>query len=473
MQSLIDNSTAFYGAGTSAMRRQFKLRAGPYSGRKIVIYPSDPATIKFSYSDAPYSQWSTPEVITENSADYPCTGWLDPDGNIYLIYTVQNSLHLAFRKLTFTAGVWTVGAEITIYADKNNYFPSVFKDVNARVHVCWTCYDSATGLQTIRYKRSTSDGFLWGAGSADPGTALTEGSISCTCQVIYATLKAYCVYLDGNTRIAVRTLLDGASAWEEEMTLATGSFFNNRLSAAVSESGGLVGVAFESDSRLYYIECDGANWSTPYEVCAQSVSALLLIYNGAIPFVFYGVEIGSGQSELRYRSKNGTGFGAESIVAPEMSSFTTVYLYDHAATPHYQNRTSEAADTVAADVLTTTSHALIAGVDDALYLGADAPFANVNVVLPTAGVGGGVIWEYFAGAAWAAFTPTSGEFHFDESGKLIRLWSDSAHAPLDWQKTKLESWSRFWVRARVTEAFATPPIGSQITPCTTIVHLNN
>lgn len=467
MQSLIDSSSA-----SNSGVAQFKLRAGPCSGRKIVIYRAA-AAIKFSLADAPYTQWSVPETVTENSADSNFAGWQDSEGNVHLAYTVQTSQHLAFRKLTFVNGGWTVGSETIIYADNANSLPALFKDANARLHVCWTCFDSATGLATLNYKRSTSDGAVWGAGPSDPGTALTAGAPSCVGQIVYANSRAYYIFIVGDSRLGVRRILDGASAWEDEVTILTEANLGNPLKAAMSDSGGIIGVILMSDTKLAYLESDGANWSVPFVVCSEEASAPALQFNGEIPYVIYGITLGTGQTELRYRFKNGAGFGSESSLAPETARFASVYLYNHDAAPHYQSRTLEASDASAADILTSSSHALIADLNDALYLGADIPFANVTVLLSTAGVGGEVVWEYFNGSTWVGLIPASGAYHFDVPAALIRLWSDSAHAPLDWQKTKVESWSRFWIRARVTSAFATLPIGTQITPCTSITNLSN
>jgi hypothetical protein len=115
----------------------------------------------------------------------------------------------------------------------------------------------------------------------------------------------------------------------------------------------------------------------------------------------------------------------------------------------------------------------VAAVDDALYLGADAPFASLNIRLSTAGSDGAVVWEYYSDSGWESFNPESGACNFQQSIQLVRLWPDAANAPVDWQTTKIESRSHFWIRARVTTAFTTAPVGSQITPCTAVTQLNN
>ena len=473
MQSLIDNSTAYYGSGNTEARRQFKLRAGPYNGRKLVVYQADASVIKCRYADAPYTNWSEPLTITENSADFPCSGCLDADGNVYVVYTVQSSLYLAMRKLSFASGVWTVGSESVIYNDKANYYGSVIKDSTGRLHVCWVCIDSATGVQTTRHKRSTSDGALWGSGPEDSGTVLGESSSASFCVAVYAEPYVYCFHTENSAQVVARRLLDGASIWEDPAVIYSGIYLNDRLGAGVSESGSLIGVVFEANFKLWYAECDATGWGGAFAIADFSATAPLLLYNGEIPFVFYGIEIGSNQVELRYRHRSGVGFAPEQLLASEFSRFAAVYLYDNDGSPKFHNRTLESASTTIADVIATDSHALISAVDDALYVGSDEPFARISIALSTVGSGGAVVWEYYSDSGWKSFTPESGAFHFDQLTQRLRLWQDTASAPTDWQKCAIESRSHFWLRARVTTAFTTAPVGSQITPCTSITFLNN
>ena len=179
MQKLIDTSSAFYGAGNAPTMKMFTVAIGPYSGRRMVIYATAPSTLKFSYADAPHTSWSVPQTITSNAADYPVSGCIDQSGNVYVVYSELTTLNLLLRRLTFVAGLWTVGSEIAIYNDKDNYFPSIVKDVYGKLTVSWTCYDSVADHYSIRSKQSVNEGLIWGAGPTDEGTALTTGSTGC------------------------------------------------------------------------------------------------------------------------------------------------------------------------------------------------------------------------------------------------------------------------------------------------------
>src|SRR5690606_2961307 len=114
-----------------------------------------------------------------------------------------------------------------------------------------------------------------------------------------------------------------------------------------------------------------------------------------------------------------------------------------------------AASSAAADVIHPTSGKMLEVANDAIYLGADAPFAEVMITLATPGVGGTVEWQYFDGTIWRSFTPVSGAYNLDAASRRVRLWVDSAHCPIDWQKNLVELKLQYWLRVVVTSPFTT------------------
>ena len=398
---------------------------------------------------------------------------MDHDGNVYLVYTKNSTLDLLFRKLSFNIGAWSVGSEVTVYNDKDNYFPSLIRDFSGKLTLCWTCYDSVQSKYYIRCKTSTNDGGTWGAGPADAGEALTSGSSGCYCQVVYLGVYIYCVYTDGGTNLSYRRKVDGAALWDSAQTLYSGSGLDDSLSVAISESGAMVGVAFKADSKLWFMEYDTENWSSPFEIALSFDTPPLLLFNGAIPYVFYGVNVGTGQTEVRYRYKSGSGFNVEAVAHQQLACFEYVLLYDADGSPTFQNLTDAASDSTAADVFHPSSNKMIHAAGDALYLGSAEKFAAVRVLLSTAGDAGGVVeWSYYDGSQWVSFTPDSGAYNFDQADKLVRLWEDTASAPATWQKNQVDGKTRYWIKAEVTNGYNTAPVGSQLTPLTNINYLN-
>jgi len=376
-----------------------------------------------------------------------------------------------FRKLSFDLGEWSVGAAVTVYDGGDCYFPSIVRDSLQRLHLTFTWFDSATGNYRIRYKSSSTDGAVWGAGPSDAGSDLTNGSASAYSQLQYSAPTLYCVYTDASTKLAIRTLVDGGLLWGSEIVAHIGIFLSDRFSSAVSEGGSVLGIAFESTAKLYYVEFDGETWSGQYDLATGPVVPPFLHFSGADPYVIYGVSQGTEQVTLLYRRKQGSGFLPEAGLAGDVAPLLDVVLYDD-GTSQYVSRKLEAASSSPADVTHFTSGALIAGAGDTVYFGALEKFACLTILLSTAGVGGAVAWEYFTGTNWQEFTPESGAYNFDQLSQLVRLWQDTGSTPAGWQACEVNSVNALWIRARVTTAFGTPPVGSQLTPLTNIKYLS-
>ena len=81
-------------------------------------------------------------------------------------------------------------------------------------------------------------------------------------------------------------------------------------------------------------------------------------------------------------------------------------------------------------------------------------------------------WSYWNGNEWTAFTPASGAYDLSSANKGVRLFTDGNSTPTDWQKSVVNGANRFWIRVLCTTAFATAPIGSQITAVPKSTHLS-
>jgi hypothetical protein len=125
--------------------------------------------------------------------------------------------------------------------------------------------------------------------------------------------------------------------------------------------------------------------------------------------------------------------------------------------------TSEATSGVTADAYHPNSSALVEDSGDIAYLGMDQKFRYVKFLLSTAGAGGTVVYSYWDGSNWMAFTPTGGNFALDATDKDLLLWDDYVSIPDDWQKKLVNGQTRFWVKIEVDSSFTTGPVGSQIT----------
>ncbi len=411
MLKLISESDAYYGVGLGLQRRFFKMKSGPYAGRIVALHPTSQSSLALSHSDPPYRQWSSMAGVINNSADYPCAGWMDDDGHIYLVYTVENSLDLTICKILFLNGLWQVEYNNIIYNLDSNYYPGVFKDYLGRLWVSWTRYSG--GQYYINVKVSGNDGQNWGAGPDDPGEELVSGASSAYSRLEFLGRYIYNIYCYGG-KLAYRRFDMNGMLWSAETVIFDGTDTGNRFCSAVSEDQ-KIGLAYISDSDLYYKEFDGTAWSGNYELDNDVSYAPVVRFNGRIPFVFYGRETGTEQVELFYSYKDGADFSTSQRLTSAFSAFASVLCYKPSAPAMYYDRTAEAADDTPGDIYHIEGGKMIADDGDAVLFGQDRPFYQIRVDLSTVGSGGAVSWYYWNGSQWHELVPSSGAYNFDSS----------------------------------------------------------
>jgi hypothetical protein len=470
MLKLIDTSTAFYGAGLALQRKLFKIKTGAYSGRMAAVIPIGASTIALTYSDPPYLSWSEPHNVITDSADYPVGCWMDEGNNIHIAYTVSGSLNLAHKKLTFWNGNWNTGSVNIIYNGDANYYPSLYADLVNRLWVSWTRYSG--GSYYINVKSSVDDGAIWGAGPGSSGTILTAGANSAYSRLEYLPTYLFCFYTEAGMRLAYRRYEIGGAIWYSETELFTGTDLGYNFSTAVSNDL-KIGLALVSDSELIFKDFDGSVWSGNQHLDSDVAVAPAVKYNGSIPFVFYGKHIGSGQDQLYYSHRKGSGFSGPSRVTGELATFDTVLCYHPDAAVKFHDRTVAASDGSGGDVFHPESGKLLENNNEAIFLGQSERFYHVYATLSVNGIGGNVGWYYWNGSDWLNFVPSSGGYNFDASPALIRLWDDFADMPSDWQSSVINGTSQFWVKAVVMSSFGTAPIGSQLTAANNLPYITS
>lgn len=460
MIHLINSSSAYYGSGLSMQRKLMKIQSGVYAGRMAAIIPISASEIALTYADPPYNSWISPTTVINNSADYPAGCMMDDSGNIYVVYTIESSLNLGIKKLTFNNGHWEVGSVNTIYDADSNYYPSLFMDYSSRMWVCWTRYSG--GNYYINIKTSVDDGVNWGIGVGNSGTTLTSGANSAYSQFVYLPTYLYCFYTEGGSKLAFRRYEINGAIWYSESSIYTGSGLLDNFSTAISDDL-KIGLSFMAGTDLIFKDYDGVSWSGNYNLDNNLSIAPVIKYNSSIPFVFYGKELGSANDQLYYSFKDGAGFSSPTRITPALSTFDKTLCYYDDGTVGFYDVTNKAKDTTSADIYHIESNGLLKNSGDILYLGMTDKFFHVNLTLSTAGTSGVVSWYYWNGDNWTSFVPSSGAYNFDSSPALIRLWEDSGEAPSTWQSSIVNGSSLFWIKAVVTSAFSTAPVGTQIT----------
>ncbi len=291
-------STAAYGGGAPQQERMFVVGSGPYQGRTAVLYLKTSNHLVMIWSDPPLSSWSSEITVASDIADYPASCHMDPSGNIYLVYTVQTSLDLAFRKLTFSNGSWEIGDPVIIYDSDANYFPSIFKDDWGQLWVSWT--RESGGIRYIHSNRSTSDGDSWGGGSADPGQQLNTGSTYAFGRLSFMSPYMFCVYTNGDDGLFFRRRALDALLWNSEEGIYSGFGIVQTFDCRVSPDK-KIGVAFVEGSDLRFKEFDGSSWSGAYFVDDSCDVGPRLLYSQSKPVIVYGRTSAAEETDLSIR----------------------------------------------------------------------------------------------------------------------------------------------------------------------------
>jgi hypothetical protein len=345
-----------------------------------------------------------------------------------------------------------------VYNGGESYYPSIRKLVSNYLWIAYTRLSS--GDYFISAKSSGDNGATWGAVS-DPGDTLTSGSSSAYCSMVEAGGYQYVIYSDGGTTIAYRRKLNAAVLWNSEVVLATGSGFDKRLAAAVSDDS-RIGVAYADADSLKFREYSGSTWSGEHTVENVAVDHPVVSYQGGLPYVLFSREYGTDMPLVMYSRLAGTQFQSPASLDGRKSYLQKLLVYD-ASAGTYQDRTSEASSADSGDIYHGTSGALLAAVGDTIFIGMNDPFHLLNIILLTSGSGGEVTWKYWDGQVWQSFIPSSGSWHFSGSPATVLLWDDFGSIPNDWQQKVIEGTAHYWIAVSVTASYSTAPVGSQMT----------
>jgi hypothetical protein len=468
---LLSTSTASSPTGLPTQKKLFRVPKGAFTGRLIALNARTAANLAFTFADAPVTSWSAPANFVTESDDLPFDAVMDDDGNIHVAYTQTGTGALRVVKLAYLNGTWTPQTAVTIYdsATSSNKYPSIIPDAYDRIWVAWTRDDA--GTITLRAKSSTDDGATWGGGATDPGTDLSGSVSSVYARLISRPTHLHCLYTVGSTEARHRKINLDAALWDAADVLYTGTGLGTDITGAVAPDGKL-GALFVADAKLSLKEFDGATWGAIQTVVNQPCFAPSLRYIGLTPYALFLQNIGTDQNRAYESHGSGASFTVPSPLLTHQSPFASLFCYDADAPTPYADLTTQAASTPGADIAHPTSGGLIKSVGDAIYLGGDDRFSFVRILLSQNGAGGTVIWSYWNGNEWNAFTPASGAYDLSAANKGVRLFTDGNSTPTDWQKSVVNGAKRYWIRILCTTAFSTAPIGSQVTAVSESTALN-
>ncbi|MEW6411654.1 MAG: hypothetical protein AB1483_04170 [Candidatus Zixiibacteriota bacterium] len=458
MQVKIADTTASQVFGGPPTRQLLKVSSGEFAGRAIVLLQTENNQIRFAYADRPYSAWSTLAEVTSQTADFGFDALMDDSGNVYVVYCEQTTNYIVLKKLSFSAGIWTVGDAVYVYNGGVSVAPSIARTSGGKLLVSFSRLSA--GYFDIQVKSSSDSGQTWGTGPGDAGDSLRTGLPAGTSKVVAGPSKVHVVYCGTGTDLFVQSQSIAGGSWSGEFVIASGSGIDEHFDAAVSGEG-LLGVVFDAQ-QLKYREYDGSNWSSLITLDESEVEFPQLKFENNIPVVVYLSDEGDNQSVVKYSHRATGEFSSPAILDSSTGDFESVVAYD-AVSCSYADLTAASSSETAGDVFHPQTGVLLKNIGDAVYFGLSRKFRNANVILSTAGAGGAVTYSYFDGVNWKAFALVGGAFNFDAISKNLIFWSDLNSIPADWQKCTVNGGSMFWVRVEAGSAFTSGPVGSRIT----------
>lgn len=457
MQKKITETTAAYPMGEPYQAKLFRVSSGIYLGRRAAVFQTSPTEIKLAWSDAPAAGWSSLVMVASDATDQSIDAVMTADGDIHVAYTETSTYQLVTRKLTFSGGIWSVGAKVTIYDGTQGYDPSLAVEPGGKLWVSFSRFVSPS--RTIRAKSSTDGGATWGSGAADAGDQISAGSMFAWSQCLVDDYSVHVIFNDQDTALSICSQALSGGSWSSQYNIATGSSFGSHFHAAVGDDNRL-GVAYYRD-QLYFREYDGSNWGAVVVLVTEPVLCPQLVYEGNIPAVVYLKLLGNGSTVATYTDRRTGTFSSPEVLEARSAPLDAVVLYD-ASSDTYEDLTTEAGSESVADVYHASSGCVVKDAGDILYMGMDVRFASARLTLSTSGVGGTVMVSYWDGTNWQAFTPANGSTDLGSGSIDLLLWTDFSSMPDDWQKLTVNSQTRYWVKLEVNSAFATGPVGTQI-----------
>ncbi len=457
MRKKITDTSAIYGLGNPGQAKLFRVASGAYVNRRVALVQTSPTEIKLAWSDAPGSSWSNLTTVVSDARDGAFDARMAPNGDIHLVYSNQTTNYLMTRRLTLGEGSWSVGSAVTIYSGAQCFDPSL---AIASDNTLWVAYSRFVSPSRSIYAKSSSDnGATWGSGASDAGDQVSGASTFGWSRLVVDSGAVHVVYHDQDTALSMRSRSIGGGSWSAACNIATGSGFDRHFDAGLAPDNRL-GVLFNRD-QLYYREYDGANWGPLTVLADRPVLCPQLLFDNNIPAALYLDMIG-GNLQVPMQTDRRTGsFSTPTRMDDRLAPLQSVLAYN-AVGASYEDLTVPAGNQTTGDVYHSATGALIKEAGDALYLGLDARFRFLRLVLSTPGTGGTIVISYFDGTAWNAFTPAGGVSDLSTSPADLLLWTDFNGVPVDWQKRPVNGLSRYWVKIEVASGFATGPVASQV-----------
>jgi hypothetical protein len=416
--------------------------------------------------------WSDDLKIAAVSGVY-ADAHLGPGDDILLVFSTNSdgagsSNDVKFVKLRYEAGPdrWTVERSAVVYdaGATTGAFNAVLGGDGEYVFVAYRFFDGLNYGIAIRYSADNGRSWLESLAPDDAGPDADETAL-------FTKLENRLVLINYHQNHQLRWRwrydADPPNVWSPSLLIReVKSFPSKSAYSAVTDAADRIHLVF-SEKGVKYLRFDGTAWgTTPSTVGSSSGSYPTLASNGTDLWALWQDAIGSNQFRIVARRFRGDTQSWDEVTmqVTDASEQKAARLFAFSgADGTFTDLTSQGGNTTKGDMKHAVTGTLLRGLDDAVYFGATVPFEYLRVQLYVKGYLGQVEWEYWNGAAWVAFVPAGGPYHFTANDSVL-LWADPASVPSDWATRSVNgSAALYYVRARVLVSFVTAPVGTQIT----------
>ncbi len=396
-----------------------------------------------------------------------------PNNDIYVVHSkngdsVSAGADVGFLKLQYQplSDNWRVERSSVVYdanASTAGYNGVVMRDGAS----LWAAYRYRSGSEfSIVVKHSPDNGFTWNdAITADlPGPDADETAV-----FAHFGNRLALIYYHQNLDFKWRWRFDNdaPNLWQPSELIyhVTSALPSKSAYSVVVDNQERIHLVFNSNG-IRHTQFDGILWQNPIVLADQLGTYPSLLTDGNRLWAVWERSVGSSQDQIESKEYHPETASWDLLPRrlsdPSEAIPSAAWCYS-AFYNSLSNVTTAAGNTKSGDVKHAVTTKMIQDYDDAVYIGQPMPFDYLRAQLSVGGIGGAVTWEYWNGTVWVSFAPQSGAYNFAKSGS-VQLWPNVATAPVDWQAASVGgSDFLYYVRARVTTPFSTPPVGTQLT----------
>jgi hypothetical protein len=199
-------------------------------GTAIALY-YDGSNWQWRKASSPYSSWSSATAVTNAVKESGLTACMAANDDVHLIYKVSSGPNLAYRRLTYSAGSWSLGSEVAVasgdFGNGGEYLSSAV-DSDERI---WVYAYEWTGTNTGEILYS-ADGTSW------TSSLVTAVQLNMPASAVIARAGNYIVAMrmDGGSINWRRVATNGSvGSWSSESAKTSVGLWDNYQYTALAD----------------------------------------------------------------------------------------------------------------------------------------------------------------------------------------------------------------------------------------------